>query len=760
MKLITLPENTTMKTCIRYVLTGVLLLVCSLAQAETPVIIGPDVESYDLGQYVDILRDKDNSLQINDVLNSSDFTEPQQKVPNLNITKSTFWVRFAVTNHSDETHYLLKLAYPIIDNVDLYMPNADGGFEVIHSGEKVPITDRKYHDQNFIFDLRIPKGETQTYYLKLKSGEQIMLPLTLSTPKAEYQASALVDLYSGLYFGIVLVMILYNLFVFISVRDRSYLYYVFYILFVGLTQASDTGFTYKFFWPNSPHLANLMVTIFPSLVGTAAILFMRNFLLTRKYIPVADKVFFVLIAMYGVCISLFVLGNHQVGYQMTQMTALTVAVYMIVQAFRIMRKGYQPAKFFIIAWSVFLVSVILFVMKDLGVLPYNNLTKHVLHIGSAVELVLLSLALADKINIMRREKEESQQKTLEALKENERIITEQNVILEGKVKERTIDLQKSNSELSTALTDLKDAQTQLVDAEKMASLGLLTAGIAHEINNPINFVVANINPLKRDIEDIMEVLSKYAEIKDADNLKDKLEEIQDLKEDLDLEYVIQEIGELLKGIDDGAGRTADIVKSLRTFSRLDETDLKVANINECMDSTLVLLNSSLKDIEVVKHFDDIKSIECYPGKLNQLFMNILKNATHAVEHKTYTEGKKPTISIETQDTEDDILIKIADNGTGMDEATMAKIFEPFFTTKDVGEGTGLGLSIAYNIIEKHHGIIEVDSVTGEGTTFVMAIPKQQSVFNEEADKNTLAELKKQRRNRVREGLKRNIDNES
>lgn len=737
---------------------NLLSIICALifasfivnAQAANAVVVTD--QDINIGHSVEILEDATNTLTIADVLKSDSMKLATQDVPNLNITKSTFWVKFSIENQSNNEHLLLNLAYPIIDSVELYMPLADGTIDIVRSGESVPMSERRFQHQNFMFELNIPKGSASTYYMKLNSGEQIMLPLTVGPTQEVLLSASSLDLVSGLYFGIVLVMLLYNLFIYFSVKDKSYIYYVVYILFVGLTQASDNGYTYKFLWPNSPQLANFMVILFPALVGSSAMIFMRHFLNTRKHIPKADKIFNVFIGAYALCVGLFLIGQPQIGYQLTQITALTVSVFMLSMAYKIKRMGFGPAKFFLYAWSIFLVSVCLFVMKDLGVLPYNAITKHVLHMGSAVELVLLSFALADKINILKKEKEESQEKTLEALRENDRILKEQNIVLDKKVKERTNELQVLNSDLTGALNDLKEAQSQLVDAEKMASLGLLTAGIAHEINNPINFVVSNIKPLKRDIQDILEVLEKYSQIQDEKGLKEKLLELEELKQDIDLDYVLSEIDMLLKGIDDGANRTAEIVKSLKTFSRLDETDLKHASVNECMDSTLLLLKNSLKgQIGVEEQLNEMANIDCYPGKLNQLFMNLLRNAIHAVEHKKYEAGEKPTLWVHTEQTEEDVIISIKDNGTGMDEATMSRIFEPFFTTKDVGEGTGLGLSIAYNIVEKHNGVIEVSSEPGVGTEFCIAIPKKQ--FSESTSPmENIQQMKVERKKRLRETL--------
>jgi signal transduction histidine kinase len=304
--------------------------------------------------------------------------------------------------------------------------------------------------------------------------------------------------------------------------------------------------------------------------------------------------------------------------------------------------------------------------------------------------------------------------------ENERLIREQNILLEDKVQKRTEQLTNANKMLEKALQDLKDAQSQLVDKEKMASLGQLTAGIAHEINNPINFISSGIKPLKMDIEDLLKILDTYKELFDH---YPEAEKVKKIKESIDYHYVIGEIEELLNGIEEGAKRTTEIVVGLRTFSRLDEDTLKYTNINENLDATIVLLNNKLKsNINVVKNYCNESNLECYPGKLNQVFMNILSNAIDAIKEKFPNGGGE--IKINTYHDEDYFVIEFSDNGIGMKEEVKKRIFEPFFTTKKVGEGTGLGMSIVYKIIEKHHGKIEVSSDYEVGTTFKLYIYKK------------------------------------
>jgi signal transduction histidine kinase len=411
-----------------------------------------------------------------------------------------------------------------------------------------------------------------------------------------------------------------------------------------------------------------------------------------------------------------------VSYQLINLNA-SVSLLLVVASIYAIKRGNRQAKFFLIAWSFFLLGVTVFALKDFGILPFNAFTNFALPVGSVVEILLLSFALADRINVLKQEKELSQQQAFVAMKENERLVTEQNIQLEKKVHERTADLENRNTELHTAMNDLRMTQQQLVESEKLASIGQMTAGIAHEINNPINFVQSNVGPLKRDIDEILELLSQLAEI---DENKDLLEQINHLKSQyvkLDVDYLKKEIEQLLHGIEDGSKRTAEIVKGLRVFSRMDKNELVSADINECLNSTLVVMKNMTK-AEVtlnVELGENIPKIKCYPGKLSQVFMNLVTNAVQA----TRLPGRQPidrVINVRSYLSDNKIYVEIQDNGTGIPIEIQSKIFEPFFTTKDVGEGTGLGLGIVAGIVGEHNGHLSFTSNVNEGTTFLITLP--------------------------------------
>lgn len=679
-----------------------------------------------IGEQVYFLK-PDKELNFQEIKNSSDFEKSENETPNLGFSKNSVWLKFKVTNNTKDSLFLLNVSYPILDEIELYSDstNSTKSNNKLFLGEVKGFNQRNYQHSDYIYNIKLGPQESTTLFLRIKSIEQLILPISFNKSEDLWFQLGKENLLSGIYIGCVLIMFLYNLFIFFSVRDKSYLYYVIYVAGVGLTQVGIKGYNFQYLWPDASDFQLKSLTFFACISGIAALLFTKNFLHTKQNAKYLDKVLSIIMVILGVSLALTILNYDQVGFKIMQIATTLFAVSIISVSFIVMRKGYSPAKYVFLSWSVLLIGAIIFALKDNGILPYNTFTSYSMQLASAIEMALLSFGLANRINILKKEKELSQAEALRVSKENEQIIKEQNIVLEQKVTERTAELQEANEELHVTLEDLKQTQTQLVAAEKMASLGQLTAGIAHEINNPINFVTSNVSPLQRDVKMLFDTIDTFEELSLSDKSKQEIgQEIEQYKEDLDYDYLKIEIDHLLKGINDGASRTAEIVKGLRIFSRVDEDDLKKANLTDGLDSTLVIMNSLINsnNIVVERDYNAIPPIECYPGKLNQVFLNIISNAIHAVSqiHKNNGNGKL-TISVK-EEGPNEVSVTFIDNGCGMGDITISKIFDPFFTTKDVGEGTGLGMSIAYNTVKKHNGTIEVSSELSKGTRIKITLP--------------------------------------
>lgn len=295
-------------------------------------------------------------------------------------------------------------------------------------------------------------------------------------------------------------------------------------------------------------------------------------------------------------------------------------------------------------------------------------------------------------------------------------------------------LRNQTQQLAKALRELQQAQTKLIQSEKMSSLGQLVAGLAHEINNPVNFIYGNLVHANSYAEDILNILKLYKEKFPTPGL-----EIEQESQDIDLEFLIEDLPKMLGSMKVGIDRIRDIIQSLRIFSRVDEVQMKPTDIHDGLNSTLLILHNRLKvradrpAIEVIKEYGKLPPLECYSGQLNQVFMNLLANAIDALEEKKVTNQgqanshRNLTIWIRTEMTDSDtIVIKISDNGPGMSDDILRHLFDPFFTTKPSGKGTGIGLSISQQIVvEKHGGQLKCMSVPNQGTEFTIELPIRQ-----------------------------------
>ena len=565
-------------------------------------------------------------------------------------------------------------------------------------------------------------------YLGVKSGKQIVLPLRLSTSSNIKEWAMKRDLFFSMYIGIMMVMFLYNLVLYFTVEDKIYLLYVLFLLGVAGSQLFLEG--YQGMVPgfdSNSWIGIRMVHFVGVYSGITTILFVNRFLdlarTARKYY----LTFNVLIGGYALALVAVIVGELNVGYQMINGMALG-AVLVVPASIQVLQQGKRSALFLLTAFSLFFGSVVIFALKEFGLIPYETWTKFAMPIGSMVEVVLLSIALADRINQLKKESALAREDQLRVSQLNEKITREQNEVLEQRVRQRTEEMEERNERLRAALDELKLAQDQLVQSEKLASIGQLTAGIAHELNNPINFVSSSAQSLRRDFDDVSEVLNELKRLSNEDPaMTDRVGELQSRMQSMDLDFTLTEIDELLSGIEDGANRTAEIVKGLRIFSRMDGDASAEANLNELIESTLVILRSSLRE-EVVLSVDlaeNVPGISCQPGKLNQVFMNLITNAAQATKRNNLSQEER-VVRIRTRVLLDEgkewVQVAVEDNGIGMTEEVKSQIFDPFFTTKEVGEGTGLGLSIVKGILDDHNATMAIQSQPGEGSTFLITFP--------------------------------------
>lgn len=682
-------------------------------KAETYIEFAEDFEGVlNIGRSVEFLEDSSQELTIDDVVKSSEFVKQHSVIFIRPASEATLWIKIPYRNKSEKVVWLETGHSFSVWELDYYYADSSGltndGEPLYELGSLRSSSNKLLASKYYCVPLppSINNG-IDTVYLRVEG----MFPMTLtlqaySEKHINSKAHNDVMIFS-LFIGVIVAILLYNLFLFFSTRELTYLFYVIYLGSMGLLIPFAEGnamFDFPLFYEK--------ITVVQSIQILANTFFVTEyFSLRRNYKKLyysiwggTSLLFFVLPV-----INLFNWLDYLIIINMFQVLGPLFYVFILVLATYFLVKKYNGALFFVVGWSVLFSSVILFYLSINGFLPYNNLTANFPYIGVSIECLVFAFALGNRINKLKDENVKINKEKLE-------IVQKQNQVLDETVRKRTKELddqlKKSNDlnkellrtneelseknhviynqkeELETTMQNLKDAQSQLVQSEKMASLGILTAGIAHEINNPLNFISGAQQILKHLQKEETAFLSNA-----------------------DFDMCVNHISE-------GLIRCQKIMKSLRQFNENHDGFTGRCTVSEIIDNCLVMLNNKLKNrvsVKIEYALNGNEIVRGNVGQLHQVFLNVLSNAAQAIEGKG-------TITIATVVDDEILNIYITDTGGGIKKEHLKSIIDPFFTTKDPGKGVGLGLSIVYNIIKDHKGEITFESEEGKGTTVIVTLP--------------------------------------
>lgn len=669
------------------------LMLTGISVAAPPHLIDASVNEIQLGSTLELLEDPAGKASLLQVQASTDWIPSPGNEPNLGFTQSAWWFRTTVIIQRDDLRtWYLQINDALLNEVEVYFISPDN--QIVHKsgGGSVPMSQRDIPYRTHVFELPKDKSyRTKDYhieiYARVKSQLAVIIPARLIDSKRFSTINTGETWIYALYFGFVSATLLFNLVSWLRLRETFNLIYCGFSLSLMLTSLAFSGLGKQFLWPEAVTPDNVFVCIVGSLSCVFAISFSWVFLYNSTLAALfSSKRILLLLSPAFVCIVLAMGGFITLCMHLLAVSIVTSAVFIVVNSVREYRRGNPNAGIFLIAWLGLLVGCSIFSLRGMGVIPSNLFTTNSIWVGSGFECLLLVIALIEK---SRQHREEAQLATQRAM-----------VLLEEKVAQRT--------------RELANTQEKLVQSEKMAALGVFTAGMAHEINNPANFVSAGVQNAAAATDRFEHFVTDLLEEEaDAEITAGFSQHFTKLRSQHDL---------IRTGID----RITTIVTRLRATHPEGETGLMPVNLADLTESAWSLTESQLRiPVTFQCQANGNTVVRGVAAELQQALLAIFGNAALAIEEacKVRGEGYAGALHCRMHRLEDHtIRVVIEDNGIGIPAGLLDKVFDPFFTTREIGKGAGLGLSMTRNIIEKHCGWISLESTEGRGTRVVVTLP--------------------------------------
>ncbi|GEM_PF-3236758 len=724
-------------------------------QTDKGVIVPKAISSFALIPYMQYHRTKSNLEDIKDFEKIKNFKKTDKQTLNFGFSKYPVWLKTRLYNpFNSAAHIVIEVDSPLIDKITLYSNSSlDKGWRLQRSGEIVPQSFRTYPFVRPVFPLRLSTNEYIDIAIEYSDQGTVPLPITIwSSGAFEKHQSRLLILY-GLYYGIFIAMLVYNLVLYFNIGDKAYLYYVFYVASFALFQFTDNGLMHYYFSEFFIYYElNLIHLISTQLFIYGLLLFSRSLLQTNKYLPRLDFYLRVLGWSFVVLMCCTPFLDFALAAKLTIPIGVLVPISIALTTILSIKKGNNIAKYFLVAFSIFFIGSALWGLRNAGIVESNFLNDHSMQLGSAVEMIMLSMILAFRINRLRKQKYEQEQMASKAylsISENS-----PDAILKFDIEGNLIYANKQSAFLPFIDNKYQMQQT-LADFDcrltKQLNLALIQLKAGIDVDNFIEKIKVGKQELhievravgEKDLEDnLISVLFLLRDITEDYNLKaqlhqnEKMQAVGQLAGGIAHDFnnqltIIMGYADMLsanKNLDEtikrginkiamAAKHSAELTAQLLVFARKGNFKMKPVSLHKIVSQTISLLTRSLhKNIVITEQFNaDSSIINADESKLQNAILNLCINARDAMP-----DGGE--LHLSTKLNGNNLELTIKDTGVGMSTEVMENIFEPFYTTKDVGKGTGMGLATVMGTVEAHKGTITVESKCGQGTKFVLSFP--------------------------------------
>lgn len=644
--------------------TLLLIIMFSFIVLAAPLRMDDTREAYSLHKHIEYYEDKEGLLSFEEVRTRS-FVYLDQAVPSFGFTSSAYWFKIRVlpSKSSQDRHWWLSVTYPLLDQIQFFRAEDDGTwYSSQHSGEQEDFSYRELEDRHFHFRVKLEE-EPVTLYLRVTTNGSMQVPMVLQTSEDIIESYQIPLLLTGLYYGVFIIIFLYNLILYFYTREKNYVYYLLFISsFIGWQMTLD-GLGIQYFWTHWPWVIEHMAPLWMSLATFFAILFSRSFLRTKENAGRLDTLLLILLLLSGVLMTGTLFIAYDLIVTINAVMGVVAASTLFVTGIVTFRREYRPARFYIAGWSAFLVGTVVFALNKFDLFGGFYLFNHAQQVGSAIEMILLSWALADRVKLLQDEYVEK--------------LSGLNLMLQGKVRE--------------GLESAREKDRMMLKQSKLAALGEMIEQIAHQWRQPLNTLALISQDLYFKVQ-----LGQFK----AEDFEKAHEQINN-----NLQYM---------------SKTIDDFRNLH----MSDKEAEDFSLEELVNSVVSLNEASLKfsNIKCTIFTSGEHYIKTAKNELIQILMNLIKNARDAITVHQIQEGR---IIVGVEEDDDKVMLFIEDNGGGIPSEIAESIFDPYYTTKSKDEGSGIGLYMSKSIIEETmHGTLTV--VNGSmGARFVITLPKEE-----------------------------------